>query len=254
MKFMSNNSERIKQFLVIIATVGVIIFNWLAASGFLGGVETSAVSDKYPTHITPASYAFTIWSLIYLGLIAFSIYQVLLSNAKRFASLRTIYILSCAANCAWLYFWHQEAILICVAMIILLLATLANINAKLKTTGSIGEFWLVKFPFGLYFGWVTTAAILNVAIALVYLNFQISAPLAVLLGAILIFIATASGVIMRFKLNNPFHPLAIAWALTAIAVKQSGETLIVAASAVGVIVLLVAALSSLINLPSSSDE
>ena len=40
------NSERIKQFLVIIATIGVLVFNWLAASGYLGGIDTGAVSDK----------------------------------------------------------------------------------------------------------------------------------------------------------------------------------------------------------------
>lgn len=249
-----NSSERIKQLLVVIATAGVIIFNWFAAKGLLGGIETGAVSDKYPTLITPAGYAFTIWSLIYLGLIAFGIYQALPSNTTRFSSFRTVYILSCAANCAWLYFWHQEAMLICAAIIFLLLATLAFINIKLKTTDLTGEFWLVKFPFGLYFGWVTTAAILNVAVALVYLQVQVSGSFAVFSAAILIFIATALGVIIRFKLNNAFYPLAIAWALTAIAVKQSGQTLIVAASAVGVIVLLIAALSSLINLPSSSDE
>ena len=251
---MPSNSERIKQILVVTATAGVIAFNYLAASGYLGGIATGAVSDKYPTRITPAGYAFTIWSLIYLGLIAFSIYQALPSKTDSFRSIRSIYILSCAANCAWLYFWHHEAILISVAVIFLLLGTLAFINSRLKTTATIGEYWLVKFPFGLYFGWVTGAAITNAAIALVYLKIQISDSLAVICGAILILIAIALGVIVRFKLNNVFYPLAIAWALTAIAVKQSGQTLIVASAAVGVNVLLIAALSFLVNLQSSNNE
>lgn len=251
---MSNNSERIKQFLVIIATVGVIFFNWLAASGRLGGMETGAISDKYPTLITPAGYAFAIWSLIYVGLIAFSVYQALPKNAGKFSDLRRIYILSCAANCAWLYFWHQEMLAVCVAVIFILLGTLAFINVKLKTTAALADFWLVKFPFGLYFGWVTTAAILNAAIALVYLKVQMSSSIAVFSGAALILTATILGVIIRFQLNNVFYPLAIAWALTAIAVKQSGQTLIVASAAVGVIVLLIAALSFLVNIKSSNNE
>ncbi len=251
---MSNNSERIKQFLVIIATVGVIIFNWLAASGRLGGIETGAVSDKYPTVITPAGYAFAIWSLIYLGLIAFSVYQALPKNVEKFSHLRRSYILSCVANCAWLYFWHQEMLAVCVAVIFLLFGTLAFINVKLKTTETLADFWLVKFPFGLYFGWVTAAAILNAAIALVYLNVQTTDSIAVILGAALLLAATALGVIIRFQLNNVFYPLAIAWALTAIAVKQSGQTLIVASAAVGVIVLLIAALSFLVNIKSSINE
>jgi hypothetical protein len=251
---MSNNSERIKQFLVVIATVGVIVFNWLAASGYLGGIETGAVSDKYPTRITPAGYAFAIWSLIYVGLICFTVYQALPKNLEKFSHLRRVYILSCAANCAWLYFWHQEMIVVCVAVIFLLLGTLAFINVKLKTTENVSDFWFAKFPFGLYFGWVTAATILNAALALVYLNVQTSDSTTNILGAALILTATALGVVIRFKLNNVFYPLAIAWALTAIAVKQSGHTLIVASAAVGVIALLIAALSFLVNIKSSSNE
>ena len=248
------NTERIKQFLVITATIGVLVFNWLAASGFLGGIDTGAVSDKYPTRITPAGYAFAIWSLIYFGLIAFSIYQALPSKVERFRSIRTVYILNCTLNCAWLYFWHQEAILICTGLIFLLLGTLVYINIKLQTTATVVEFWLAKAPFSLYFGWVTVASILNVTIALIYSNVQVSDSTAVNLGALLIIIATALGVIIRFKLNSVFYPVAIAWALTAIAIKQSGEqTLIVATAAVAVNILLIVALTFLINLRSSSS-
>ncbi len=252
---MANGSDRLKQILVIVATVGVIAFNYLAVVGYLGGNTPDFVSNKYPTAITPAGYAFgAIWSLIYAGCLAFSIYQALPANAGRFRPLRSIYILSCAANCAWLYGWHHEMILPCVALIFLLLGTLALLNARLRTTDSFGEFWLVKFPFGLYFGWVTAAAILNVTIGLIDLNFQASAALTVYLGAALLLTAAALGVIIRFKLNNPFYPLAIAWALTAIAVKQSGQTLIVASAAVGVIALLIAAISYVITLNNPINE
>lgn len=251
---MSDKSERLKQILVIVATVGVIAFNYLAASGYLGGVMPNFISDKYPTRITPAGYAFAIWSLIYCGLLAFSIYQALPSKIERFRRWRSVYILNCAANCAWLYFWHHEMIVICVAVILVMLGTLAVINSDLKKTDSLAEFWFVKFPFGLYFGWVTAATILNVTIAMIYLNVQMFDSIAVIVGAGLLLTAVALGVIIRFKLNNPFYPLAIAWALTAIAVKQSGETLIVAASAVGVILLLIVALTYLVNMNQTTNE
>ncbi len=250
---MSNNSERLKQILVVVATAGVIVFNWLSVKGFLG-VSMQFIADKYRNDITPAGYAFSIWGLIYLGLIAFSVYQALPKNAAKFSPLRSVYILSCAANCAWLYFWHQEAVTLCVAVIFLLLGTLIFINEKLKFTETSGDFWFVKFPLGLYCGWVTAAAILNSTIALVYSNFQAGDSKGVVLGAILLLTATALGVIIRFTLNNPFYPLAIAWALTSIAVEQSGKTLIVASAAVGVIVLLIAALTFLIFSPNKIDE
>ncbi len=246
-------NDKSQPILVIIATVGMIIFNYFAATGFAGGVATNVPSDKYPTHITPSGYAFAIWSLIYLGCLVFSIYQALPSNLERFRSLRRIYIVSCVANCAWLYFWSQEMIVVCLGVILILLGTLAFINTKLQKTETYGAYWLVKFPFGIYFGWVTAATILNATIALVYLGVKVSDSTANLLGAGLIFTAAVLGAIIRIKLTNYFYPLAIAWALTAIAVKQSGQTLIVAAAAFGVIACLITTLSFVMNMPSSQN-
>ncbi|HEX8638723.1 MAG TPA: TspO/MBR family protein [Pyrinomonadaceae bacterium] len=247
-------NDRLKPILAVIATIGVIIFNYLAATGALGGIDPGAISDKYPTRITPAGYAFAIWSLIYAGLVAFSIYQALPKNADRFRSIRTVYILSCAANCAWLYFWHADRILVSVLVIFVLLGSLAFINVRLRETETHGEYWFAKVPFGLYFGWVTAATILNATVALVYSNVRVSDSATNFIGAGLLLIAAALGVIIRFKLTNYFYPLAIAWALTAIAVKQSGQTLIVAAAAVGVIACLLAAVSFLMNMPSSESR
>ena len=59
--------DRIRSFLVLAATLGVIGFNALASMGYVNGVTPGEISDNYPTSITPAGYAFSIWSLIYLG-------------------------------------------------------------------------------------------------------------------------------------------------------------------------------------------
>lgn len=246
--------ERAKQILVIIATFAMILLNYLAATGILGGVDTGAVSDKYPTNITPAGYAFAIWGLIYIGMIAFSIYQALPSNAEKFKGLRWIYILSCAANGLWLYVWSQEAIVVCLGIILVLLACLAAINTKLKSTETNADYWLVKVPFGIYFGWVTAAAILNASIALVYLGVRTSETTAQVLGAILILTAAGLGVLIRLKLKNYFYPLAIAWALTAIAVRQSGQTVIVMSCAFAVIICLVATISFVMEMNHTPYE
>jgi benzodiazapine receptor len=247
-------NDRLQPLLVLAATVGMIIFNYFAATGFTGGVATNVVSDNYPTAITPAGWAFSIWGLIYAGCLAFSIYQILPSQLERFRPVRRVYILSCAANCAWLYFWSREMVAVCVGVILILLAALAFINVKFKNTETSGEYWFAKVPFGIYFGWVTAATILNATIALVYHGVKVSDSTAVTLGAGLLLIAAALGVIIRLKLTNYFYPLAIAWALTAIAVKQSPKTLIVAAAAVGVIACLIAAVSFVLTMPSSDDR
>jgi translocator protein len=247
-------SDRFRSYLVLAATAGTIIFNWLAAIGRVGGVTPKEVSDKYPTVVTPAGYAFTIWSLIYAGLVAFSIYQMLPRNVMRYRGLRSLYIFSCAMNCAWILFWHSEQIVVCFAVIAGLWITLLFINYGVRESGSLGEYWAVRAPFGLYFGWVTAAMLVNFAVMLVYVKVPVSTQTSVILGVILIVLAASLGVAARIKLTDYFFPLAVAWALAAIAVKQGVHTWIVLASAFGVIASLIAAASFVANLPGSEDR
>ena len=129
--------------------------------------------------------------------------------------------------------------------------TLLLINIKLRQSDSAPEAGLVKAPFGIYFGWVTAVSLVSFAMLLAYLEVQLPASTATGLGVALLLFAAATGVVVRVKLTNYFYPLAIAWALTAIAVKQSGQTLIVVAAAAGVIACLIASLSFVMNLKSS---
>ncbi len=241
-------NEKIRQILVIVATAGVIFVNYLAATGVVNNKTTGELSDKYTTGITPAGYAFSIWSLIYLGLIAFTIYQALPSNTdnKFFKKIRTAYILNCVANSAWIYAWHYELVPVSLLIMLVLLGTLIFINTVLIDTETTAELITTRIPFNIYFGWITVATILNFAITFVYFNVQVSATVGSIIGAVLIFAATAIGVILRFKISSVFYPLTIAWGLTAIAVKQSGDTFVVVAAAIGVIALLISALAGLI--------
>jgi len=246
-------TDRFRSYLVPLATVGTILFNWLAAIGRVNGVSPADISDKYPTPITPAGYAFSIWSLIYVGMIAFSIYQMLPANAARFRSIRSLYILTCALNCAWIYMWHSDQIAICFVLIFLLAACLFLINVKLRETNGMAEYWFAKAPLGIYFGWVTAATLVNFAVLLVHWNVSISATAWTWIGIGLIVFAAVLGVIVRIRLVNYLYPLAIAWALTAIGVKQSGQTLIVAAAAFGTVACLIAAFSFVVSLPSTDN-
>ena len=57
----------------LIGLVAVIVLNVLAATGILGGVTTKEVSDMNKSLLTPESYAFSIWSVIYI-LLAILVY------------------------------------------------------------------------------------------------------------------------------------------------------------------------------------
>ena len=246
--------ERLRSFLVLLATLGTIAFNWLAAVGRINGVTPEMVSNAYPTPITPAGYAFASWSLIYFGLIAFSVYQMLPSNLERYRSIRSLYILSSALNCAWIYFWHYGQISLCLAIIAALCITLFLINNRLRPADSLLGSLISKGTFGIYFGWLTAATLVNFAVTLVYLKVELSDSANSGLAVGLILLAAALGVLMRIGFANFFYPLAIAWALTAIAVKQSGHTLPVTAAAIGVIACLIAAISFVLTLNSSTSE
>jgi hypothetical protein len=246
------STDRVRSLLVIVATFGTIVFNFFAAAGKINGTTPEEISAKYETLVTPAGYAFAIWSLIYAGIIAFSVYQVLPANIAKFRNIRTFFVLSCALNCGWIYFWHHDQIFVCLVLIFLLGVSLFLINLNLRTTQTPGEYWLVKVPFGIYFGWVTAATLVNFAILLVYLKVEMTDMVWTIVSVVLILVAAGLGVLMRIRLTNYLYPLAIAWALTAIAVKQSGQTAIVVACAMGVVVSLIATLSFVVKLPSST--
>ena len=247
-------TDRMRSFLVLAATIGVIVFNWIAATGRLGGRDTGSISDAYPTLVTPAGYAFSIWSLIYLGMIAFSIYQLLPANIARFRSIRSLYIFTCALNCGWLYFWQEEQMLICLFVIVALLIALLFINFQTRDPSSLAESWIVKAPFGIYFGWVTAATAVNFAILLKFLRVELSYTTETIIAVVLMLAVAFAAIVVRIKLVNYFYPLAVAWALTAIAVKQSGKTAIVVAAAIGVVACLIASATFVMSLRSSQDR
>ncbi len=58
----------------MIATIAV---NGLANALPINGQTTGEVSDRFSVYFVPAGYVFSIWGLIYLGLIAYAIYRAL---------------------------------------------------------------------------------------------------------------------------------------------------------------------------------
>jgi translocator protein len=241
--------EKFKQVLVPIATFGVIFVNYLASTGYIGGITPQVISAKYPTVVTPAGYAFAIWSLIYLGLIVFGIFQSMPTQFESFRKIRTPYLLSCLANCVWIYVWHHELIIASVFAMLVLLASLIAINVNLSVKDSL----IARIPFGIYFGWICVATIANISICFSYSGLETTKPTAILLTCILIIIAATLGILMRFKLPNAAFAFTIAWAILAIALKNGSITAISAVSAFSFMGLLIAALLPFIRLKDAKN-
>jgi translocator protein len=241
--------EKLKQLLVILATSTVIFVNYLASTGYINGVTPEIISNKYQTFATPAGYAFSIWGLIYIGLILFSVFQAMPMQLENFRKIRTPYLLSCLANCVWIYLWHHELMLASVFAMFVLLASLIAVNINLSVKDSL----IARIPFGIYLGWISVATIVNITVYLSYTGFKPSDSTSILLTCVLIVIATILGITMRFKLPSAAIAFTIAWAILAIALKNGKITAISGVSAFSFMALLIAALLPFIRLKEAKN-
>ncbi|MBK7650552.1 MAG: tryptophan-rich sensory protein, partial [Flammeovirgaceae bacterium] len=90
-------SNRIFIILNILALVAVLTVNALANILPINGMNTGQISDLYPSLFTPAGFTFSVWSVIYLSLIVFSIAQIKVKDKSYFKELSLWFLLSCVA-------------------------------------------------------------------------------------------------------------------------------------------------------------
>jgi hypothetical protein len=211
----------------------------------LNGRTTGQVSDLYPTLVTPAGYVFAIWGVIYILLLAFVIYQALPSQKdKPFQKqIGALFILSSLLNCVWLFLWQYNFITESVIVMFALLATLIAIYLRLnigKAKISLKEKLLIHLPFSVYLGWITIAAIANVASALVFINwngFGLSPETWAVTALMVALVITLAVIVTR---RDIAYSLVIVWALGGIAVKQNASQNIVTTVEIAIAVILIA--------------
>jgi len=245
-------NDRIRSVLVMLATTATIAFHSLESAGKLSTPTTGNILERYATVITPAGFALSIWSLIFLGLASYSVYQLLPGNLTRFSTIRTPYIVSCVLACGWIYSWHHERMGWAVVLASALTALLLSLAAKFRKTITPMETWTVKATFGIYAGWMAAAAVVDLFIW--FAASGMAAATSSAFGIVAVVVLTAAVVLATWRFSNYFFPLPVAWGLTAVAVQQSGNTAIVAACAFCVIICLVAASSFVLTLPSRTPQ
>ncbi|MEX2511642.1 MAG: hypothetical protein WD398_01945 [Cyclobacteriaceae bacterium] len=148
-----------------------LYINFLGGTG--KGLENSVgeISRDYSTLITPASYAFSIWGLIYFLLISFVIFQwygYFKNTTETSLSPSGIwFILANISNALWIFAWTGEHLLVSVLVILFLLFTLIRLTILLQL-----EIWdaplrvivFVWWPICIYTGWIILAAVLNISV------------------------------------------------------------------------------------------
>ncbi|MCM3784750.1 tryptophan-rich sensory protein [Neobacillus mesonae] len=230
------------KWLNVIGFVLVIVMNALANLLPIGGRTTSEVSALYPVLITPAGYAFSIWSVIYAFLAGLIILQFLPSQKQRntAAVLKYWFFISCLANASWIVLWQNLWFGWSVLVIIILLFSLSQmyVRALSLKDPSTGEKWFIQLPFRIYLGWVSVATIINVTVWLNKMGWngfglgdETWAVLLLIVGAIV-------AIAVSFTYRDAILPLVFVWAYIAIGVKQSDVLPVYYAAVIIAVVLL----------------
>ncbi len=247
------NQDTIRQGLTILSTIAVIVVNALANILPINGKNTGEISDRFQVFFTPAGYVFSIWGVIYIALIAFSIYQALPAQheSEVLRSIAPFYWLGSLANIAWILLWHYEVFpATLIAMIVLLLTlivTYLRLGIGVAQVTPAAR-WLVHIPFSIYLGWITVATIANVTAVLWLANwggFGISSEV---WTAIILFVAGGIAAAVALTRGDAAYGLVLVWAFVGIAAKHPDVPLV--AGSAYVVAAVVALLAVISLLPS----
>lgn len=231
---------------VSLATAATLVVNYLANGLPINGQTTGDVTRRFEVYFVPAGYVFSIWSVIYLGVIAYSVYLgiTLAQGRSDSGAARAIapwYVLTAVANCCWLFAWHHNRFPLSMLIMVVLLGTLIVIYRlqASRPPASTLERWTVHIPFRVYLGWISVATIANATITLDdagWSGFGLSEPT---WGVIMVAVAAALGVVMLLRHKDIAYALVLIWALAGIAVRLYDTTPILIASLVGAAILTV---------------
>jgi hypothetical protein len=238
------NKDTVRQILVLIAVIAVIAVNFLAVSLPLNDLDTGEISDRFEVYFVPAGYVFSIWSLIYLGLIAYGIFQVLPAQKEnpRLRSIGYLFVLSSLANITWLFLWHYEVFLFTPVAMLTLLISLIAIYLRLdvgRAEVSTAEKWSVHIPFSIYLGWISVATIANITQWLYYLGWNGWGIPPEVWAVIMLAAGVVISTLMSLTRGDVAYSLVLVWAYIGIAVKQAGTPLVAYSALIGVGLILV---------------
>lgn len=121
------------------------------------------------TLIAPLGTAFSIWSVIYVGLFAYTIWQWLprVASTARERQIGWLAGITMILNAVWLlvtqvgWIWVSVLVIIALALTLGILVKRLHENPESSLLGKL----IVDGTFGLYLGWVTAATCANIAAA-----------------------------------------------------------------------------------------
>lgn len=203
------DSAKLKAVLVLVACIAFVLSPFLAQpfTGFDPAQMPIAV-DKPP--IQPAGYAFSIWGVIYLWLLASAGFGLIRRDtAPDWDDARWPLFASLAIGAGWI----AVALSAPVMATILIWAMLAGAVWALMRAPARDRAWFAM-PVGLYAGWLTAASC--VAFGTVAIGYGWGSEMA--LSWIMLLVALGLAVALSLRLRVATYPIAVAWALMGVVV------------------------------------
>lgn len=167
----TEKSDRVRRIVVALTVAGAVV-GAVFGSGLLGGTPIAdAAGGAFAadaTVLAPAGPAFAIWSVIYLGLVGYALWQVVPAQAAKPIHRAVGYGVAASAllNAVWIaciQAWRiAESFVIIVILLGVLLVTFVRVCRRPRR-GTVAEIVLVDGTIGLYLGWVIVAACANLA-------------------------------------------------------------------------------------------
>jgi hypothetical protein len=209
-----------------LAIFGNIYLNYYANTHPFNGQTMGQVSARYPTLLTPAGYAFSIWGLIFLSLAVYAVWQLLpaqRTNSLPDAAARPLTLANIATG-GWVVLFAYEMILPSVGVMLLILACLMVAYGRVRRRIGAGAApKLAGVPFSLFLGWISVATVINVTIGIRELGWQTAQGVSVVLTLGLFFVIVVLALIISRVFHDMVYPLVLAWALVAIWVVRLRE-------------------------------
>lgn len=223
-------SRKLISILNLISVLILIAWNGYANTGNYNGKSVGELSAEYDNLFTPASYAFSIWGIIFLMLLVFGVYGVYVSFAKKhlavnkdyktdFVKTTSPWFLAANVFCTlWVALWLDEHIAASVVMMLGILFCLLMCVRQLDMEIWDAPFPVIAFvwwPLCLYSGWISVATIANIA---AWLNgiYDMAITTQVYVTLVMIFVAFMINISMLIYRNMREFALVGVWALVAI--------------------------------------
>lgn len=226
----------------LIAMIIMVVLYAFTAMGMMGPNPVGTTSTDTNPLIVPSGYAFAIWSIIYIGLIAFPIYHFFKRRelSSGWKEIHMWYAINVVLNGLWLVFASYDWQWMTVVVIAIMLMSLYRINEIFNKMESQKEEWnytMERLVFSIYYAWITLATALNVSSALHFYSWdgwgvsQINWTLIIMAVA-----AAIAGHIAWHKDDRPYAAVVV-WAFIALALRHWGAIPIIAYGAIGVVAM-----------------